>query len=123
MSTIKADNIATLAGVSTSVSSVVYGSAKVWATWNGQGTVSLINSYNVTSITDVGTGNFRVNYTNSLPTNHCPIVNGGRRPDTDVMSYAIMENTVLTTGCEVLGPKAVGQFITDASFYSFVAFG
>lgn len=66
MSTIKADNIATLAGVSTSMANAVNGSAKAWVNFNGTGTVAIRQSYNVTSITDIGTGNYRVNFTTAM---------------------------------------------------------
>lgn len=72
MSTIKADNIATLAGVSTSMANAVNGSAKAWVNFNGSGTVAIRASYNVSSITDNGTGNYTVNFTNAMPdANYC----------------------------------------------------
>ena len=66
MSTIKADNIATLAGVSTSMANAVNGSAKAWVNFNGQGTVAIRQSYNVSSITDHSTGTYTGNFTNAL---------------------------------------------------------
>ena len=69
MSTIKADNIATLAGVSTSMANAVNGSAKAWVNFNGYGASSpftTANGYiraahNVTSVTDNGVGDYTVN--------------------------------------------------------------
>jgi len=66
MSTIKSDNIATLAGVTTSMANAVNGSAKAWVNFNGTGTVAIRASYNVTSITDNGTGDYTVNFTNAM---------------------------------------------------------
>jgi hypothetical protein len=66
MSTIKADNIATLAGVSTSMANAVNGSAKAWVNFNGSGTVAIRGSYNVSSITDNGTGNYTVNFATAM---------------------------------------------------------
>jgi hypothetical protein len=40
--------------------------AKVWVNFNGTGTVAIRTSFNVTSITDIATGNYRVNFTNAL---------------------------------------------------------
>lgn len=40
--------------------------ARAWATFNGTGTVAIIASANVSSITDLGTGNYRVNFTNAM---------------------------------------------------------
>ena len=40
------------------------GSAKMWANWNGSSTVA--DSYNLTSITDSGTGNYNLNINNDM---------------------------------------------------------
>jgi hypothetical protein len=42
------------------------GSAKAWVNFNGTGTVAIRASYNVSSITDNGTGRYTVNFTNAL---------------------------------------------------------
>jgi hypothetical protein len=41
--------------------------AQVWVNFNGTGTVAIRDSYNVTSITDNGTGDYTVNFANELP--------------------------------------------------------
>jgi len=51
---------------STSATNAIQGSAKVWVNFNGTGTVAIRASYNVSSITDNGTGNYTVNFTNAL---------------------------------------------------------
>ena len=45
---------------------VVNGSAKAWVNMNGTGTVAIRDSFNVASLTDVGTGQQRANYTNNM---------------------------------------------------------
>jgi hypothetical protein len=51
---------------------------KAWVNFNGQGTVAIRGSLNVSSITDNGTGQFGVNLTNALTdTNYAIIVNSG----------------------------------------------
>jgi hypothetical protein len=45
---------------------VVDGSAKAWVNFNGTGTVAIRASFNVSSITDNGTGNYTVNFTTAL---------------------------------------------------------
>jgi hypothetical protein len=42
------------------------GLAKAWVNFNGTGTVAIRASFNVTSITDNGTGDYTVNFTNAL---------------------------------------------------------
>jgi len=39
---------------------------KAWVNFNGTGTVAIRASYNVSSITDVGTGKFLVNFTTAM---------------------------------------------------------
>lgn len=40
---------------------------RAWVNWNGTGTVAIRASFNVTSITDNGTGDYTVNFTNAMP--------------------------------------------------------
>jgi hypothetical protein len=43
------------------------GIAKAWVNFNGQGTVAIRSSFNVSSITDNGTGDYTVNFTTAMP--------------------------------------------------------
>jgi hypothetical protein len=68
MSTLALATLRNLAGTaSTSSDNVINGSAKAWVNFNGTGTVAIRASYNVSSITDNGTGDYTVNFTNALP--------------------------------------------------------
>ena len=51
---------------STSATNCIQGSAKAWVQFNGTGTVAIRASYNVSSITDNGTGSYTVNFTNAF---------------------------------------------------------
>jgi hypothetical protein len=51
---------------STSATNCIQGSAKVWINFDGTGTPAIRGSYNVSSITDNGTGDYTVNFTNAL---------------------------------------------------------
>ena len=64
--TIKADTLTHSTAGSLATNFVVEGSAKVWINFNGTGTIATRDSFNVTSITDGGTGLYTVTYTNSL---------------------------------------------------------
>ena len=44
------------------------GLAKVWFLFNGQGTASITDSFNVSSLDDDGTGQYGLHYTNNLAT-------------------------------------------------------
>ena len=63
MSTLKVTNIAGLSGSSTDV---MAGLAKTWVNFNGTGTPAARDSFNFASITDNGTGDQTVNFSNSL---------------------------------------------------------
>ena len=43
------------------------GVAKAWVNFNGSGTVAIRSSFNVSSITDNGTGDYTVNFTTAMP--------------------------------------------------------
>ena len=48
------------------------GLCKAWVNFNGVGTVAIRGSYNVSSITDNGTGDYTVNFTTAMPNaNYC----------------------------------------------------
>ena len=48
------------------VSSTSAGIAKAWINFNGTGTPAIRASFNVSSITDNGTGDYTINFTNAL---------------------------------------------------------
>jgi hypothetical protein len=51
---------------------------RAWVNFNGTGTVAIRASFNVTSITDNGTGDYTVNFTNALPdVNYASCCTGG----------------------------------------------
>jgi hypothetical protein len=62
---------------STSATNPIRGSAKAWVNFNGTGTVAIRASYNVSSITDNGTGDYTINFTNALPDADYVAVAGG----------------------------------------------
>ena len=63
MSTIKVENIRI---ASEAVSRPVTGVAAAWADWDSSGSTSVRDSLNLTSITDVSTGTYTLNYTNAF---------------------------------------------------------
>jgi hypothetical protein len=57
---------------STSATNPILGSARAWVNFNGTSTVAINGSYNVSSITDNGTGDYTVNFTTAMPSvNYC----------------------------------------------------
>ena len=72
MSTIKANTLLHSDGSTTtqpSIPALDTRMAKAWARFNGTGTPAFIGSYNCSSITDHGTGNYTVNFTSAISAN------------------------------------------------------
>ena len=67
MSTIKTTTLSTQGGLTVPVDTVVNGTAKAWVNFNGTGTVAIRRAFNVSSITDNGTGFYTVNFTTAMP--------------------------------------------------------
>jgi hypothetical protein len=68
---------------STSATNCIQGSAKAWVNFNGTGTVAIRASYNVSSITDNGTGDYTVNFTNAMSDTNYVVVATGNLLNTD----------------------------------------
>jgi hypothetical protein len=56
---------------------------RAWVNFNGTGTVAIRASGNVSSITDNGTGDYTVNFTNAMPdANYSTVLSRGGQPST-----------------------------------------
>ena len=67
MSTVKTTTISTLDGTYTvPAETLARGACRAWCNFNGTGTVAIRASFNVSSITDNGTGNYTVNFTTAM---------------------------------------------------------
>jgi len=74
MSTIKTDTLQNVAGTqSVPVATVAQGSAKAWVNFNGTTSPGTIRaSFNVSSVTRNGTGDYTANFTTAMPdANYC----------------------------------------------------
>lgn len=54
---------------------------RAMCTFNGQNTATILNSHNVTSLTDRGTGKYTLNFTTAMPNAYYAFAGAGR--DTD----------------------------------------
>lgn len=67
MSNLRLDNIGNRVGsIAIPIDTVLQGTAKAWINLNGTGTIAQRDSFNVSSIVDVGTGQYEVNLSASL---------------------------------------------------------
>jgi len=64
MSTLRADTIQNTSGGAVTLTN--QSAAKAWANFNGTGTISFYDSFNCGSLTDNGTGDHFVNFTNNM---------------------------------------------------------
>jgi len=88
LSTAKITTLADSAGANTSTpAEIASGRAKAWVNFNGTGTVSIRASYNVSSITDNGVGDYTVNFTNAMAdANYGVVITGDSKSTTTVPS-------------------------------------
>ena len=91
MSTIKANTLLHSDGSTTtqpSIPALDKRMGKAWVNFNGTGTVAIFDSYNVSSLTDSGTGNYNVNFsTNMANTNYATVTNGARANDQFISTH------------------------------------
>lgn len=105
MSTIRTNTLLAADGTQTtepSIPALDQRMAKAWVFFNGVGTVSINSSYNVSSITDNGTGNFTVNFTNAMTTT----------------SYVVLSNAVMTNNFYVGQTGVSSRTLTNCRFFS-----
>lgn len=96
MSTITVQTISN-GSVSTSSANVINGSAKAWVNFNGTGTVAIRASYNVSSITDNGTGDYTVNFTNAMvDANYSIVSNSAQNTSIGPIPVGIQSSTAPT---------------------------
>ena len=109
MSTVKAANYANEDGSkSVGADYVIDGSAKAWVNFNGTGTIAARDSLNVSSLTDNGSGDYTVNFTNGFAdVNHAS--SGFVGEDGKVASY---RNNI---GGNAAGSARVAAFNTATS--------
>ena len=66
MSTLKTSNIQDTSGSNNSTPEEInQGRAKAWVNFNGEGSISIRDNFNVSSITDNATGEYTLNFTNA----------------------------------------------------------
>ena len=73
--------------------------AKAWVNFDGIGTVSIRDSYNVSSITDLGTGNYQVNFSSTFST--IPTVVASTSNTTVNTNYGVNVNSHTTSTVQI----------------------
>jgi hypothetical protein len=95
--------------------------ARAWVNFNGTGTVSTRASFNVSSITDIGTGDYAVNFTTAMSDANYVVVVGGRRStgasfDQNIGGYALSSSSASIRTADEAPSAADFEFISVAIF-------
>jgi len=105
------------------------GVCRAWVNFNGTGTVAIRASFNVTSITDNGTGNYTANFTTAMTdANFCAQVTGGDSSTgaggqtSSVYSEAYATGTIQVRTFGVLSGSSTNQSARDFNFVNISIF-
>ena len=106
MSTLKVNTIQNIGGTDL-LAPFQSGSAKAWVNFDGTGTVAIKDSFNVTSITDNGSGDYFVTFTNAMSDKNYAVVLGHNHQDSNTRQVGTTGNPThtdsdyITTGFRV----------------------
>jgi hypothetical protein len=93
------------------------GLAKAWVNFNGTGTVAIRASYNVSSITDNGTGDYTVNFTTALAdANYCVDALAGYRNSISAIIRQFDSPTQSTTAIRLTCAEGTGALADTPQF-------
>ena len=117
MSTLNVSNI-TDGTTTVGTSYVVNGSAKAWVTFNGTGTVAILDGFNSASIVDAGTGAYNVNISSAMSDANYALTEGSRSYQTYTNRSGLNTVSLLAVGCANASGAA-----TDVAYVSLLASG
>ena len=94
---------------------------KAWVNFNGTGTVAIRDDFNVSSITDIATGNYRINFTNNMDdTNYATVVSTKHAGSSHTVSTPKVVNVAFF---EIFVDSVGNLTLQDSSVVSAVVFG
>lgn len=124
MSTLKVTTLQDSSGNNASTTEQInQGRAKAWVNFNGTGTVSIRDNFNVSSITDSGTGVYTANFSTAMANaNYASVVSTGNN---DKGRYGIMidSDDKTTSGCKIFGFQTSTGSSLDSEEVSLAIFG
>lgn len=99
---------------------------KAWVNFNGTGTVAIRESYNVSSITDHGTGNYAVNFTTAMAdTNYNFVTNSSNTNNSNILCIGQLNwdnPTKSTSVLRLYNLKTTNGALTDQDTISVTIF-
>ena len=128
MSTLKVATIQDTSGNNSSTpNEVAQGRAKAWVNFDGTGTVSIDDSFNVSSITDNSTGNYTINFTNAMPNAEYAVVGSVETTNATpvvVTTFGTSGNSRTTSGVRIAASYIQSSIqVVDAAECSVIVFG
>ena len=82
---------------------------RAWVNFNGTGTIAIRASFNVSSITDNGNGNYTVNFTAAMPdANYAVVVTAGDTSGGTCLFQSPFNTSPTTSGAQI--------FVTNSAF-------
>jgi hypothetical protein len=100
--------------------------ALAWVNFNGTGTVAIRSSYNVSSITDNGTGDYTVNFANALSdANYSAVLTGGYTSAYNHYTAPAISNSTAptTTTLRIYNAVPFTPWISDSTYVNVAIFG
>lgn len=116
MSSLKTETLSNLAGTKTiPVDRVASGVAAAWVNFDGTGTVAIRGSYNVSSITDNGVGDYTVNFATALADANYSVQCSSKNNNTTTFSrfYQTQPCGYATTSVRILTGGPTSGSVTD----------
>ena len=97
------------------------GIAKAWVNFNGTGTPAINGSFNVSSITDNGTGDYTINFTTAMPNANYAATANAKRP-AGSSEFPVIYTEVFTTSSLRISNVQPGVAFYDSSIVNVSVF-
>lgn len=98
--------------------------AKVWVEFAGSGTVSVRNDFNISSITDIGQGQYTLNFNDALANNNYALVGvSSQAHQLGIVAYDQTSPYTRTTSAVLIRNRRNANSTEDADYISVVLFG
>ena len=127
MSTLKVNTIQNTSGGSSSTpEQIQQGRAKAWINFNGSGTVSIRDSFNVSTLTDNGTGDYTISFTTAMAnTNYAVTCTSSAQHNftTAIIGVDITDGNYLTGSIRVQSVRTGADTAVDRAYNNVVIHG
>ena len=125
MSTLKVATIQDTSGNNSSTpNEVAQGRAKMWVNFNGSGTVAIRDDFNVSSITDHGTGSYTATLTTAMSnTDGAPVGNANENADSHNGGLRSVQAFFTSTSAVKCGVTFQNGGMADCALVSIIVFG